>query len=155
VTIMQIGSRYNPAGAKFSSYLYGIVRNLVRRRLTRDRWRAFLDLKSPAAVDAPGLVIEHEGAVKVERRQMVDAARKAIVTLPFKYREVIVLCDLNGMSYENAAGLMRITNGTIRSRLSRARTLLAKRLQVHETLVRHASGSKGVLHERSASEPIG
>ncbi len=155
VTVMRIGTRYDPGAARFSSYLYGIARNLVRRRLRRDRWRTILDFRSPAAIQASNLVVQHEGAQLVERRQLLDATRRAVLALPVKYREAIVLCDLNDMKYEEAAEVIGVPIGTIRSRLSRARSLLARRLRHHEPRAQPTSASKGVLHERSASEPIG
>ena len=58
----------------------------------------------------------------------VDVAllRKAITRLPLKYREAIVLCDLEGKSYEEAAVVLECPVGTVRSRLHRARRLLTE-----------------------------
>ena len=53
--------------------------------------------------------------------------RLAILRLPVHYREVVVLCELNGLSYEDAANIAGCPIGTIRSRLSRAREMLIAR----------------------------
>jgi RNA polymerase sigma-70 factor (ECF subfamily) len=53
--------------------------------------------------------------------------RLAIARLPLHYREVIVLCELNGLSYESAAQIIDCPIGTVRSRLNRARQLLLRR----------------------------
>ena len=63
------------------------------------------------------------------RRQTVEAVRRAILALPEPYREAVVLCDLHGLSYEEAAEAMGRPVGTVRSRLHRARALLLERLE--------------------------
>ena len=61
----------------------------------------------------------------------IDAAalRQAIALLPDHYREAVVLCDLEKKSYEEAAALLECAVGTVRSRLHRARELLARKLR--------------------------
>jgi RNA polymerase sigma-70 factor, ECF subfamily len=51
--------------------------------------------------------------------------------LPLRYREVVVLCDLEEISYSEAAVVLECAIGTVRSRLHRARTLLAAKVRVH------------------------
>ncbi len=58
-----------------------------------------------------------------------DALRRAVLALPEKYREVVVRCDLEERSYEEAARLIGCAVGTVRSRLHRARGLLARKLE--------------------------
>jgi RNA polymerase sigma-70 factor (ECF subfamily) len=55
--------------------------------------------------------------------------RKAIAALPARYREAVVLCDLEGKTYEEAAAIQDCPVGTVRSRLHRARQLLARKFQ--------------------------
>ena len=55
--------------------------------------------------------------------------RKAIALLPIRYREAIVLCDLESQSYDAAAATLGCAVGTIRSRLHRGRELLARKFQ--------------------------
>ena len=66
-------------------------------------------------------------AAELSRKESVGLVREAILGLPVHYREAIVLCELNGLSYEEAAHVVRCPVGTIRSRLSRARQLLMER----------------------------
>ena len=54
--------------------------------------------------------------------------KRAVVALPMRYREAVVLCDLQELSYADAAAAVGCAIGTIRSRLHRGRALLAKRL---------------------------
>jgi len=60
---------------------------------------------------------------------LIASVRQAVLTLPEHYREVVVLCALHEMSYAEAAGVLGCAVGTVRSRLHRARGLLAERLR--------------------------
>lgn len=102
------------------SYLYGMARNLVLRALA----------------DRPGVPADSghppSGADLFEdltRRQAAAAVRQAVLSLPPRYREVVVLCDLEEMDYAAAAALLGCAVGTVRSRLHRARALLAGKLR--------------------------
>ena len=64
---------------------------------------------------------------ELSRAETIVALRRAILGLPRHYREVIVLCELNSLSYEEAAQVIGCRVGTIRSRLNRARALLIER----------------------------
>jgi RNA polymerase sigma-70 factor (ECF subfamily) len=64
--------------------------------------------------------------------QQIESLRRAVLTLPVKYREVVVLCDLQDLSYADAATALECSIGTVRSRLHRGRALLAAKLRAHE-----------------------
>lgn len=66
---------------------------------------------------------------EVERRQELAHLMKAIDSLKKKHREIIVLKDLEGYSYEECAGILSISEGTVMSRLHRARKNLLKKLR--------------------------
>jgi RNA polymerase sigma-70 factor (ECF subfamily) len=57
--------------------------------------------------------------------QQVDALRRALGALPVVYREAVVLCDLQELSYQDAATAAGCAIGTVRSRLHRGRQMLA------------------------------
>ena len=61
--------------------------------------------------------------------EAIGRVRQAIATLPENYREVVVLCELEEMSYEEAATALDCPVGTIRSRLHRARAVLVEKLR--------------------------
>ena len=63
------------------------------------------------------------------RRDDVRAVQSALLRLTPRLREVLVLCDLNDVSYAEAAATLGVPIGTVRSRLSRARDALAQRLE--------------------------
>jgi RNA polymerase sigma-70 factor (ECF subfamily) len=62
------------------------------------------------------------------RQETVEQVRRAVLSLPTTYREVVVLCDLQDASYEDAAAALECPVGTVRSRLNRGRTMLAQKL---------------------------
>lgn len=63
------------------------------------------------------------------RREREYAIRAALSELSEPYREAIVLCDIEGMSYEETAHALDISIGTVKSRISRGREELRKRLK--------------------------
>lgn len=115
------GKRYDPARGSVMAFLYGIARNLVLKRLEKER-----------PEDSGALGDEFAGEEDVlgdlTRRESIDEVRRAVLSLPQAYREAVVLCELGEASYEDAAFALGCPVGTVRSRLSRARALLAKKL---------------------------
>ena len=116
-------NRYDETRGAFGAYLYGIARNLVGKRAGRERPFVALGdgedaLRSPA-----------DPTADLDRRQAVEAVRQAVLTLPEHYREVVVLAELQGLAYEEVAAAIGCPVGTVRSRLHRARALLAQRLR--------------------------
>lgn len=134
MSVIRDASRFDPALGTASAYLFGIARNQVLRRLEKDRalvpfqepFEALGDLQSKAAGNGHHVVSVQP--VDLARKQTIDRVRDAVLSLPGHYREVVVLCDLQEMSYEEAAAALQCAIGTVRSRLHRARTLLAAKL---------------------------
>ena len=71
---------------------------------------------------------DDDASATLERRQTLQQLRRAILSLPRRYREVVVLCDLQDVSYSDAATAMGCAIGTVRSRLHRARHLLTQKM---------------------------
>ena len=69
-----------------------------------------------------------EGEEHYLKQQQLEGLHAAIVELPIEYREAIVLCELAELSYAESADVLACPIGTIRSRLHRAKALLALRL---------------------------
>jgi RNA polymerase sigma-70 factor (ECF subfamily) len=63
------------------------------------------------------------------RRERIDRVRDAVLSLPAHYREAVVLCDLQRLSYQEAAEALECAVGTVRSRLHRGRALLIGKLR--------------------------
>jgi RNA polymerase sigma-70 factor (ECF subfamily) len=115
------GTRYDQARGTVASFLYGIARNLVLRRLER-RPAAEMEIDEECA--GPEDLLED-----LTRRESIEQVRKAVLSLPPVFREVVVLCDLQDSSYEEAAMSLDCPVGTVRSRLSRGRAMLARKLR--------------------------
>lgn len=81
-----------------------------------DGWQ---DIAAPSADEPPAVAIGN-----ADRRQI----NQAIAALPFVYREVLVLRELNDLSYKDIARIVDIPIGTVMSRLARARNLLRQAL---------------------------
>lgn len=125
LALMRDASRYDPARASLTTYLYGSARHHTRRRLLRDRFLVRLDgTESDLCLHDPSASASDE----LIRQRDVQQLRRAIVRLPARYREVVVLCDLQDVSYADAAQALGCALGTVRSRLHRARHLLADKL---------------------------
>jgi RNA polymerase sigma-70 factor, ECF subfamily len=113
---------YDSSKGSIAPFLYGVARNLVRRHLERDRKQSYLDEGiEPVTTDDP--------LGDLTQKESLQALRDAVAALPPKYREVIVLCDLQELSYEAAAQVMECAVGTVRSRLHRGRSLLIGKMQ--------------------------
>jgi RNA polymerase sigma-70 factor (ECF subfamily) len=125
-------SRYSAAHGALSTYLYGIARHLVLQREKRSRSRREVDLGALAEREPPAAWQDPtDGLARAER---VALLRRAILSLPTHYREAIVLCEVHGLSYDEAAVVVGCPVGTVRSRLSRARRLLAERCRASPDL---------------------
>ena len=125
LALMRDASRYDPARASLTTYLYGSARHHTRRRLLRDRLLVRLDDQADLCLPSASATVADD----LIKQRDVQHLRRAIVRLPARYREVIVLCDLQDVSYADAAQALGCAVGTIRSRLHRARHLLADKLQ--------------------------
>ena len=117
--------RFDPAMGSLTTYLYGIARNLILQRHKRRRWR-LVEIES-LDNDIDRLATTFDPTDELTKEQMLRQLRAAILGLPVHYREVVVMCELNGLSYEEAARVAGCPIGTIRSRLSRAREMLIAR----------------------------
>ena len=125
IAVMHDAARFDPSRATPVAWLCGIARNHVKRRLERDRPAITLDIDDRRAETAGPWP---DPAAELDRARDIDAVRRAVSSLPVRYREVVVLCDLQELSYSDAATSLGCAVGTVRSRLHRARALLASKL---------------------------
>jgi RNA polymerase sigma-70 factor, ECF subfamily len=132
VILMRELSRYVPERSAFSTYLYGIARNVSRDRVRRERRFLSLDtlgLSVPERLDGVPRVSPFERLVDQEAGAEV---RRALAQLPDRYREVVILCDLHDLSYAQVAAVVRASVAAVRARLHRGRHLLRRRLRRSE-----------------------
>src|SRR5688572_18136059 len=126
LVVMRDAGRYEPGRSTVAAWLCGIARNCVRQRLERDgKWDS-LD-EEPLREDAQAMV-HPDPLGELTRGERVEMLRRAVFALPLRYREVVVLCDLEELTYAEAADALGCAIGTVRSRLHRARTMLAVKL---------------------------
>ncbi|HXW17961.1 MAG TPA: sigma-70 family RNA polymerase sigma factor [Candidatus Acidoferrales bacterium] len=139
MSLIREGSRFDPELGSISAYLFGIARNQVRKRYDRDRHLVPLPESAVGASEGkpangngthPQLIV---APVDLSRGETIARVREAVLSLPEHYREVAALCDLQEMSYEEAALALNCAVGTVRSRLHRARALLAEKLAERQT----------------------
>jgi len=113
--------------SKFYTWLYRVAANAakdhVKKRIRRPAVALEEDDVVPSAGDSP---VAHAAAA--ETRRLV---REAIAALPLRYREVLTLRELEGLSYNEIAGVLQISIGTVESRLHRARAKLKRRMERH------------------------
>jgi len=127
LAVMRDAGRYQRGRAPVAAWLCGIARNCVRQRLERDRRLTWVDFGDgrESGPDSGGPANPLADLLRAER---IDTLRRAVQALPVPYRETVVLCDLQEMSYSDAAEAIGCPVGTVRSRLHRARAMLAARL---------------------------
>jgi len=117
---------YDPERGALASYLFGIARKLVLRSLERGRADVTLDSAEQSAWRQ--MTVNPDPLSDLTRKEGIDALRRAVLTLPRRYREVVVLCDLEEVDYADAARILGCPVGTVRSRMHRARALLMEKL---------------------------
>jgi RNA polymerase sigma-70 factor (ECF subfamily) len=125
MTLIRDTSQYDAAKGSLSAYLYGIARKHVLKSFDRNRLYVALD----EDMDATLIANTDSPLGDLTRNESIEAVRQAILTLPESYREVVVLCELEEMSYAEASIVLGIPIGTLRSRLSRGRALLVEKLK--------------------------
>jgi RNA polymerase sigma-70 factor (ECF subfamily) len=125
--LIQRGRDFDPSRAALGAYLFGVARNYVRRALERNYTETALS--SPVDDEAQSLTVNSDPGEGIAQQQASTAVWKAVLSLPEHYREVVVLCDLQELSYADAAEAVGCALGTIRSRLHRAHDILSRKLQ--------------------------
>jgi RNA polymerase sigma-70 factor (ECF subfamily) len=111
--------------AELSTWLYGNAMNLVRNYLSRAPHRRY-QIEDESALEhftAP----DADPAAQVENAQLLQRLQAELDELPTEMRDVLLLVALDDLSYEEAAVMLSIPIGTVRSRVSRARATLRKR----------------------------
>lgn len=122
IWLINHAGNFDPARGALGPFLAGVARKFLQRRRGEEfRWTQ-LDERALASENTDPREEDPDAASDAE------GLRRAILALPEKYREVVVRCDLEEKSYEEAAAVIGCAVGTVRSRLHRARGLLARKL---------------------------
>ncbi len=134
--VYRAADRYQSTYA-FSTYIYRIATNLAISELRRRKRRRLVSLSGffqereragePAELDPADMrPLQDVTLVTDERRA---AVARAIASLPEKYRAPLVLRDIEERSYDEIARILELSEGTVKSRISRARAFLRDKLQ--------------------------
>jgi RNA polymerase sigma-70 factor (ECF subfamily) len=132
---------FDPARGSLSAFLLGVARNHVLRRMRVDQ--ALTPIGDDGEEEATFAVVETDlcPLEDLARAETVELVRKAVLSLPARYREVVVLCELQDVSYGEAAEILGCAIGTVRSRLHRARALLLAKLRPADQVDDEASAA--------------
>ena len=123
------------ANYSFSTYIYRIASNLAISELRQRKRRRLIPI--PSFFNKEGDEVEMElpdertihPDVTMIHDERQKAIAKAIATLPEKYRTAVVLRDVEGRSYDEISEVLGLSDGTVKSRINRARNLLKEKLR--------------------------
>lgn len=125
--------RYDPLRGPLQAFLFGVARNLILK-LEEGRQRYVALPSSDALQDEddepePDLPLDDGGPLaRLLDNEAAEQVRRALAHLAPHYRDVVILYEMHELSYAEIADICQVDIGTVRSRLSRGRAALAKRL---------------------------
>jgi RNA polymerase sigma-70 factor (ECF subfamily) len=144
MTLLRAPKKYDATRGTLGAFLYGVARNRVLKHLERLPREISLQEKNEDGSGA-GIVLQDSStpATWAEKHERRNEVRAAVLELPAEFREAVVLCELEEMSYEEAAKMAGCPIGTIRSRLHRGRALLLAKLEMLRDGPRRARVAQG------------
>jgi RNA polymerase sigma-70 factor (ECF subfamily) len=126
-------------GGSFKAWLLRIVTNTCYDQLRAKKRRPTASLEALLVLDpapGPSFVDQAESPeAYAERQELSRAIQAGINALPPDQRVALALCDVAGMNYQEIAEVTRVSLGTVKSRISRARTKLRDHLLAHQELL--------------------
>ncbi|MFC2172499.1 RNA polymerase sigma factor [Acidobacteriota bacterium] len=131
VRVFLHSNRYKST-ASFSTWLYRIGINMAideMRKRGRFRWIPFMkEDRSGRPTEIRGLPSTEHAEASLLRKEKKRLVRRAVATLPRKYRAALILKDIEELPYEEVARILNCPMGTVKSRINRARMLLKGKL---------------------------
>jgi RNA polymerase sigma-70 factor (ECF subfamily) len=131
MTLVREPRKYDAERGTLPAFLFGITRNKIMKyneRLPREI--SLVERQEDGSGGGLTLRDSFTPAMWAEQRERLEKVRAAVMELPIEFRETVVLCELEEMSYEQAARMLECPIGTIRSRLHRGRALLLAKLEM-------------------------
>jgi RNA polymerase sigma-70 factor (ECF subfamily) len=142
MTLMREPKKYDSDRGPVGAYLYGIARNRVMKHLERLPRELPLEETNDDGTPTSELAVNRfTPAHWAEQQERSARVRAAVLDLPTEFREAVVLCELEELSYEEAAQRSGCPIGTIRSRLHRGRALLMAKLEILRDAPRRVSAA--------------
>jgi RNA polymerase sigma-70 factor (ECF subfamily) len=132
--------RFDPLRGQLQHFLFGVARNLILK-IEESRQRQ-VALPDSGEDDEAELELADEAAGPLARlleNEAAEEVRRALALLPAHYRDVVILYEMHDLAYAEIAQVCQVDIGTVRSRLSRARTALAARLSAHRPAAANAA----------------
>lgn len=123
---------FDPLRGQLQHFLFGVARNLILKLEDAGRRHLALVHHSGGDDDDGELDLPDEHACPLTRvlgNETAEQVRRALALLPPHYRDAVILYEMHELSYADIARICQVDIGTVRSRLSRGRAALAKRLQ--------------------------
>ena len=142
MTLVRDPKKYDALLGTVSAFLYGVARNRILKHRERVPREVALEEKNEDGTGNGVLLIDAATpAVWAEKKERTAQVRSAVLELPEEFREAVVLCELQELSYEEAAAIVGCPIGTIRSRLHRGRALLLAKLEIFREPRRRVSAT--------------
>ena len=134
--------RFDPLRGLLQNFLFGVARNLVMKH-DRPQQR-YATLPEPDDDDHADSAVEPacaaaEPLARMLGNEQAEEVRRALALLAPHYRDVVILYEMHDLSYLEIADICQVDIGTVRSRLSRGRAALAKRLAAHRPAMNSAA----------------
>lgn len=143
MTLMRAPKKYDASRGALGAFLFGVARNRVMKHLERlPREVQLSEHHEDGSHGGSGVIQSFTPAHWAEQQERTEQVRAAILELPSEFREAVVLCELEELSYEEAAQMAGCPIGTIRSRLHRGRALLLAKLEMLRDRPRRLSAAR-------------
>jgi len=117
----------------FSTWIYHITVNICRDELRKKNRRPKISLDEIAA-SSGGLSFPETGIDypenKIEQLELQGAVQECLNALPDEYRLVLIMREIQGLSYEEISSALKCSVGTVKSRLSRSRAAFKQKAEV-------------------------
>jgi len=122
---------------RFSPWIYTIARNLAKNALRDKKYFRDVSLdtilpKGDGNIHLRDVIASSSVMPDViaENEELAEQAQRVLDSLPFEYKEVITLCSIQGLTYEEAARIIGCSTATVSVRLNKAKELFMKRLNI-------------------------
>jgi RNA polymerase sigma-70 factor (ECF subfamily) len=121
---------FDPLRGALPNFLFGVARKLILKH-EHPRQREDSLPEGDDDDDQEAASAAHEPLARLLSDEVAEQVRRAIALLPPHYRDAVILFELHELSYLEIAAICQVDIGTVRSRLSRGRAAMAKRLAQH------------------------
>jgi RNA polymerase sigma-70 factor (ECF subfamily) len=123
--------KFDPLRGQLQHFLFGVARNVILKHEAPRQRLASLPLAEDGEDEAEIASEVGEPLARLLDNETAEQVRRALALLPPHYRDALILYEMHDLSYLEIADICQVDIGTVRSRLSRGRAALAKRLAAH------------------------